>query len=177
MSAPLTAVHDLSASLNELQTLEHAGMRLFALIDAAQPVVSSKVLQQKFDSSLLCPLFANLRENDTQEFGPYLLTIDMRVIQRSQSLVWLLEQEREAPCLTWLVSNQSDATVVAHLQSQLFTHLPSGEEVLLRYYDPRVLETLLDSVLDQKQRRELAGPITHWWLWSANTGRRRHVFM
>lgn len=169
--------HDLNASLNELQTLEHAGMRLFALIDAAQPALSWKVLQEKFDSSLLLPLFAHLREHDAQEFGPYLLTIDMRVRQHSQNLLWLLEQERESPCLTWLVSNQPGAVIKEHLQSQLFTRLPTGEEVLLRYYDPRVLEQLLDNVLDQKQRRELAGPIAHWWFWSADNGRRRHVFM
>lgn len=69
---------------------------------------------------------------------------------------------REVFC-GWLVTTASPIEMVTHLERQLVQHTPDRRRMLLRYFDPRVLDQL-EHILDDSQRRALLGPITHWTL-------------
>lgn len=69
---------------------------------------------------------------------------------------------RETFC-GWLATEASPQDMVSHLEAQLVQRTPDQRRMLLRYFDPRVLDQL-EHILDDAQRRVLMGPVTHWTL-------------
>ncbi|WP_414500696.1 DUF4123 domain-containing protein [Zymobacter sp. IVIA_12111.31 C1] len=67
----------------------------------------------------------------------------------------------------WLVTTASPPKMVTHLEGQLVQHTADRRRMLLRYFDPRVLDQL-EHILDEGQRSTLMGPITHWTLLDAH---------
>lgn len=173
--ATADAEQAIQTTLQEMEALASRGLLIYALLDAAQPALNWQALLKIFEPSALHPLFAGLPEDSAKEAGPLLWPIEWRAL-RSDPLRWLLMQEQQSPCVTWLASPATPPQLIAHLQSRLFTHTTGGAEVMLRFYDPRVLDLLMNNVYDDAQRRELAGPIHQWWLWSTERGRQRLRF-
>lgn len=62
----------------------------------------------------------------------------------------------------WLLARGVPADVPRHLVAAMLQRNARFEPVLLRYYDPRVLSRL-NRILDDEQRRQLLGPVEHWF--------------
>lgn len=61
----------------------------------------------------------------------------------------------------WLSTDASPTAIKYHLEHQMVQETPDGRQMLLRYFDPRVLEQLI-YILTQTQLNQIMGPITHW---------------
>jgi hypothetical protein len=55
----------------------------------------------------------------------------------------LIRLERKAPAVCWFLTRQKPEALLPQLRELLSLTLPDGREALLRYYDPRVLVSLL----------------------------------
>lgn len=150
-------------------------LRLYAVVDSAQPTTDVAELHAHVPQVATMSLFDGMPEQEVREGGPFLLPLNPFEPSHQPRLRWLAEAETRAPCLTWLWAAVTPGALFAHLQAQLITTLPDQGEALLRYYDPRVLHRLL-TLFDASQRQQLAGPVQHWWLWHPEQGRIRHEF-
>ncbi|KAF7961706.1 hypothetical protein AWV80_30330 [Cupriavidus sp. UYMU48A] len=62
----------------------------------------------------------------------------------------------------WLLARGVPSDVPRHLVAAMQQRNAKFEPVLLRYYDPRALSRL-NRILDGEQRKQLLGPIEHWF--------------
>lgn len=62
----------------------------------------------------------------------------------------------------WLFARGVPSDVPRHLVAAMQQRNAKFEPVLLRYYDPRAL-SCLNRILDDEQRKQLLGPIEHWF--------------
>lgn len=91
-----------------------------------------------------------------------LVDLQQRPDIRAAAQQWSMDPRwpRETFC-GWLTAEVSPLEMVAHLERQLVQQTPDNRRMLLRYFDPRVLDQL-EHILDEHQRAALLGPITHW---------------
>lgn len=73
----------------------------------------------------------------------------------------LLEHRAQAPFVSWLFSEAPFHGLVQLLQLKLDVRMPDGQAALLRFYDPRVLRTLAQT-LSPAQREEFFAHIVEW---------------
>ena len=85
--------------------------------------------------------------------------------QEDRELVaWLAELERLAPSVSWIDSRYGLATLAPMLTRRLRCEIDNGQEVVLRFYDPRILLGL-PSALTAQQKRYFFAPVTSWTAW------------
>lgn len=92
-----------------------------------------------------------------RDAGPWLIDID----KVPDQLQGLHELERALPAVSWLISPIDLEGLSQLLQLKLDAQLPDGRKVLLRFYDPRVLAHLMQT-LDREQRAEFVHLIDEW---------------
>jgi hypothetical protein len=66
------------------------------------------------------------------------------------------------PVISWIESRLPAASLAMALQARLDAVLPDGDEVLLAFYDPRILPNLL-AVLDELVRTAFCSIVSRWW--------------
>jgi hypothetical protein len=108
----------------------------------------------------LFPLFADTPDAALCHAGPWL--VDAARVE-APFVDELTTLEREVPSLTWLISSQDLDGLAQLLQLRLDVRLPDGRSALLRFWDPRVLANLAQT-LDGVQREEFFGHIHEWHL-------------
>ncbi len=69
--------------------------------------------------------------------------------------------EATHPLVSWLMTDVPFAGLVQLLRLKLDVRLPDGTMALLRFYDPRVLYSLAETLTD-RQREEFFGHIDRW---------------
>ncbi len=125
---------------------------LYAILDAAR---DPKILPLLRDSGESYQALYEVEEVDeSEEIAPYLV----RLPPDSDFLGTL---SREAPGHNWGVYLTCDLPmnqIAQHLRRRLTVRLPNGDEVLFRYYDPRILSVYLP-LNDASEVREFFGPI------------------
>jgi hypothetical protein len=158
----------------QLRTLTTGELRLYALIDAAHTATELQMIRQHvfFDAAL--GLFAGMPEQDAQSAGPFLLQLNPFETTHEARISWLIKAQILAPCVTWIWSEAIPSVLHRHLQQQLIAKLPDGNEALLRFYDPRVLQQLLTTLFNTEQKKALLGPIVRWHWYLPETGQQAY---
>ncbi|WP_233235290.1 DUF4123 domain-containing protein [Bordetella sp. LUAb4] len=131
--------------------------RLFGLLDGAQYPKGLADLVRKH-SSEVCFLFEGFPEREAGDSGPILFAID------DLSKEWVAQidlVDLHRPCFSVLRSALAIDALQRHLQRFLFADIGEGIEVLLRFYDPRSLPSIL-TVLDVQWYATLVRPVTKW---------------
>jgi hypothetical protein len=136
-------------------------LRRYALVDAAQvpELRSAEFLSRPFEC---ISLFALTREHGIAKYGPLLVPLDDTTTSPVTARV--LRSMRRGWTVSWLSSALSLQDLAEHLAGHLNGTLPDGTDVLVRYYDPRVLPSFLVH-LDAATREALLAPIGHWAWW------------
>jgi hypothetical protein len=158
----LAAVVDPNAAPN---------LSLYALVDHAGAVGLLKRLRERPGTPWI-NLLSGAQDEYAIEAAPLLLALTET--NQQAWLYWLYNACRESTSLTLLHSKMDLQPLAQGLKSRLDVMLPDGMPVLLRYFDTRILESLL-RVLDSHQQTGFFG-LASCWLWLDRAGEiQRHV--
>lgn len=142
-------------------------LRLYALVDGVQyETVRGERLS---GGPAVASLFDGTADADLAHAGPWLIDVEIAGGTYTSDLAQL---ERKAPAVSWLISQADLPGLVQLLQLQLDARLPDGRVALLRFWDPRVLASMI-GVLNVHQREIFFAHIYEWHL--LRDGRRVHV--
>lgn len=133
-------------------------LRLYALVDGVQ--YQTQRCKRLRAGSNLVSLFSGRPDEALAHAGPWLID----AVRADHALIAeLAALEHEVPSLTWLIAPQDLTGLAQLLQLRLDLQLPDGRSALLRFWDPRVLFTLAQT-LDGRQREQLFGHVHEWHL-------------
>ena len=150
----MTSPQDRLSSLHQ----RHPALRLYALVDGAQYATHRG--QPLAIGSGHCALFDGTPDAPLAHAGPWLLDAE----RIGQTLVQdLMRLEQAAPAVTWLMAFADLRGLAQVLRIHLDVRLPDGRNALLRFWDPRVLATLAQT-LDSVQREAFFSHIHEWHL-------------
>jgi len=157
---------DVVERLADLQTAFPA-LRLYALVDGIQ---YENHRGERLDYSTgFTSLFHGTPDGPLAHAGPWLVDIEEAGDATAKDLAAL---EREAPSVTWLITEADLHGLAQLLRLRLDVRMPDGRIALLRFWDPRVLVGLVN-VLDSKQRETFFAHIHEWHL--LRDGQRVHI--
>jgi hypothetical protein len=132
------------------------GLRWYALIDGWQ--------HEQRTGEWLCPaprvnraLFEETENAALAHAGPWLHDL---CADATRAHDWAA-LEREAPCVSWLITAMDLQGLSQVLRLKLDSALPDGRRALLRFYDPRVLANLFNTFGDE-QRASFFELIEEW---------------
>lgn len=133
------------------------GLLLYALVDGARFGMRYGIVPTHRKPGWHS-LFAGTADAQLAHAGPWLIELAKAGSEMSAQLVTL---EREAPSLSWIIAMQ-DATGLAQLlRLSMEAKMADGRVALLRFWDPRVLASLVD-ICTPIQLEQLIGPIEEW---------------
>lgn len=146
----------LFASCPATNLLKH-----YALVDAAQ------VPAMRNDTHLIArlqgvTLFSLTKEHGIEKYGPIL--IPLREVSSKSIDASLISAMKNGWTVTWLNSALPLIELAKHLAQYMNGRFADGREVLVRYYDPRVLPIFFDCV-EKTLSEGLMAPIRHWAWW------------
>lgn len=159
----------LTLDLAHFFSLEQApGGQRYALVDAAQV---PDMRGPAFDAEGLdyISLFTLTREHAIAKYGPLLIPLSPHAGPKSPSVARIVRAMRHGWTVSWLTSPLELEALAEHLAGHLNGTLPDGSDVLVRYYDPRLLPVFLDQ-LDKTTSAALLAPIGHWAWWDRQLG-------
>ncbi|TYZ56082.1 DUF4123 domain-containing protein [Ralstonia solanacearum] len=142
-------------------------LRLYGLVDGVQ--YENHRGERLTGGPGMASLFDGTADAALAHAGPWLIDVEIAGEAVASDLAKL---EREAPAVSWLISQADLHGLAQLLQLQLDARLPDGRVALLRLWDPRVLASLVD-VLSIRQRESFFVHIHEWHL--LRDGRRVHV--
>jgi len=142
-------------------------LRLYALIDGVQ--YENHRGERLDDRPNFVALFHGTPDGPLAHAGPWLVDVEDAGDSVTNDLARL---EREAPSVTWLIAEADLYGLAQLLQLHLNVRIPEGRVALLRFWDPRVLASLVN-VLDPKQREIFFAHIHEWHL--LRDGQRVHI--
>ncbi|VWD43907.1 hypothetical protein BCO18442_05568 [Burkholderia contaminans] len=131
--------------------------KLYGLVDGAQYPESIATWVLEFSPEVRS-LFEGIPEEEAGSAAPILFEIDDA---RSEWVRQIDEMDRHRPCFTVVRSGLSIDELKLHLQRFLFVDIGEGMEVLLRWFDPRSLPSILE-VWGKAAQAELTRPLTMW---------------
>lgn len=113
--------------------------------------------EMAFISGVANPLFRLFPDSQIAWAGPWLIDIE-----KGQEFYPLLSSlEQHAPAVSWIRSTIDFEKLTHSLASQLHFSLESGEQGLLRFYDPRVLRKIPE-ILTTEQFSDFTRGIDSW---------------
>ncbi|MDB0543333.1 DUF4123 domain-containing protein [Ralstonia solanacearum] len=157
---------DVIERLGQLRAHD-ATLRLYGLVDGVQYETHRGA--RLSGKPGLASLFHGTADAALAHAGPWLIDVE---IAGEAFTADLAELEHEAPAVSWLISQADLHGLAQLLQLQLDARLPDGRIALLRFWDPRVLASLV-GVLSARQRDAFFAHIQEWHL--LHYGRRVHV--
>lgn len=137
------------------------GIYRYALVDAAQ-VPEFRTARFLASAFRHVSLFSLTQEQGIAKYGPLLIPVDTG--PRSEAVTRIVRAMRHGWTVSWLSSALALDDLANHLAGHLNGELADGKDVLIRYYDPRLLAAFLNH-LDQKTKGALLGPICQWAWW------------
>jgi hypothetical protein len=108
-------------------------------------------------------LFADTPEAGLQSAAPILIDLDSAADGMALR-AWLLQLERIAPGVSRIDSEYSLPVLAGMLTNRLPFSIEGDKEVVLRFYDPRILFGL-PSALDAKRKAWFFAPVLRWTAW------------
>lgn len=106
-------------------------------------------------------LFANTPEAATPEYSPLVMRLHFSISSHQRWLEQLVEHFSTTPRLTLLISPLAFDLLSSHLQALSQVHWEE-QTGLLRYYDNRVLPSLLEHVLTPEQQAAFTDIVLFW---------------
>ena len=164
--AGLTMAFEVEERLAQLRTRNPA-LRLYGLVDGLQ--YETHRGERLDDRQGFTSLFHGTPDSALAHAGPWLFDVDVAGQSVTADMARL---EREAPSVTWLISETDLHGLAQLLQLQLDARLPDGRIALVRFWDPRVLAELA-TVLNPDQRENFFAHIHEWHL--LRNGERVHI--
>lgn len=133
-----------------------AALWLYALVDGFQyeQHTGQRMSHQR---GVNRPIFLGTEDEPLAHAGPWLID----VVKAPDHLQSLHELEQALPSVSWLISPIDLEGLSQLLQLKLDAQLPDGRKVLLRFYDPRVLGHLMQT-MNGEQRAEFVHLIDEW---------------
>jgi hypothetical protein len=142
-----------------LTTMQRDLQPLYAVLDTAhEPSVFRLLLESKLEYAWI---FEGEQACQLAHFAPYLVPLP----PHSPFLPALVQNGWGKNWGIYLTSSAAPWELLAFLRRQLVTWLPDGNQALLRFYDPRVLRTLLHTSTSH-QRQQFFG-IVHAYVMEA----------
>lgn len=139
-----------------------SGENWYALLDAGQlPRTYYAELKKKIPQHIC--LFSLTKEHNIAEYGPILIPIDRKL--DNTTVAALVRAMRFGWTVSWLSSLLSLNQLAIHLAGHLNGSFTDGSEVLIRYYDPRLLPAFINEC-ELLSTRSLMYPICHWLSWN-----------
>ncbi|WP_063533286.1 DUF4123 domain-containing protein [Burkholderia sp. MSMB1589WGS] len=146
------------------------GAHLYVLVDPLQNGSLPGALSVRSDH-VACLMDGGA---DVQAVAPHLVYIPPSHFESARA--WLERHGLASPCATLLASPLPLAALAEHLKLFLRVRLPDGEPIVLAYWDPAILATLVGSaedetlfvkgpVLSDAQRQAWLAPILRWTYW------------
>jgi hypothetical protein len=135
----------------------------YALIDCAAHDDAFAQLTTRFPDAQWRSLFAETPEAHLQSAAPLLIALDPTAEDKS-IFMWLIEKERAHPSVTWIKSHFGLPTLAMMLTRRLQCRINDDEDVVLRFYDPRILLGL-SSALTGPQKKFFFAPVSSWTAW------------
>lgn len=83
-------------------------------------------------------------------------------IQQRRLVRWIVNQGTYGSSIMLLASPLSLEHLADRLRARLEAVVPENMDILLRYFDPRVFEPLIE-VLSTEQKQAFLGAAEHWW--------------
>jgi hypothetical protein len=142
-------------------------VRLYALVDGFQYEQHTGE-RLHYQRNINRPIFMGTEDEPLAHAGPWLIDTS----RAPDQLQLLNELEQALPSVSWLISPIDLEGLSQLLQLKLDAQLPDGRKVLLRFYDPRVLYNLWQTMNDE-QRAEFVHLIDEWHF--LHDGRRVHI--
>ncbi|MET3119969.1 hypothetical protein AAKU64_004217 [Undibacterium sp. GrIS 1.8] len=135
---------------------------LYGLVDhAGMPGLAKKLIQSGLD---WVSLFDGQPEEAALSVAPLLFVIpsDQTNLRNNQLFDWIGEHGTYTSSLSFLASPLSLQDLARGLRLRLDAVLPDEMEVMLRFFDPRILEALV-SVLSDHQKQAFFSLARSWW--------------
>ena len=112
--------------------------QLFAILDACdEPRVPAKVLELGNERAV--SLYRGKAKRDYWAIAPYLVQVDEQVLD------WIIDNLWDDPWGFFAFAATDLAVLRKHFRQFLTVKTPDGEELLFRFYDPRVLSDYLET--------------------------------
>ncbi|WP_090435943.1 DUF4123 domain-containing protein [Duganella sp. CF458] len=146
--------------LNRLHYLqqEHPALGLYGLLDGAQYLEQTG---KRFSpNQCAIALFSETVDAPLAFAGPWLIDAGAADNELIEELVGF---ECKSYGVSWLIAHQDMQALAQILRLRLETELPDGRRALLRFWDPRILASLV-KIFTPEQRREFFGYIFEWHL-------------
>ncbi len=142
---------------------------LYACVDLAADPDALRWIDAREGDDALC-LFDGVLSSDARRAAPWLVRI------APMDDTWRLEKTgqlaRRAAAVTWIVSSLSLEQLRTRLANRLDVKLGDGAEFLLRYFDPRILEVVLEHLDPAHSAAFLA--LGSRWCWIDRDGSLRN---
>ena len=145
-------------ALQELVKLreESKNLRLYVLVDGIQ---YERATGEEFKADRgVHSLLSQPEDKAIQFAGPWLLEAEALP---EEMLLKLRTLEKEAPAVSWIISECGFLPLARHLEHCMMVTLPLKQAGLLRFYDCRVLQKVTE-LLPQEQFALLIQDITRW---------------
>ena len=127
-----------------------------SLVDGFQYEVHTGV-RMRHEANTNSAVFSGTADEPLAHAGPWLIDITKSPVQLEE--IEALEQA--LPSVSWIITHVDLEGLSQLLQLKLDAQLPDGHNVLLRFYDPRVLGNPY-LTLDGQQRDEFFHLIDEW---------------
>ncbi len=146
---------DIVEHFRALQQADTA-LWLYALVDGFQyeQHTGQRLVYQR---GINRRIFLGTEDEPLAHAGPWLID----VVRAPDQLQSLHDLEQALPSVSWLISAIDLEGLSQLLQLKLDAQLPDGRKVLLRFYDPRVLGNLMQT-MNNAQRAEFVHLIDEW---------------
>lgn len=150
--------------------LDQVGLNAFALADAAQ---DHRFLKDLNYLKIQC-LLKEATGEKAKKISPHLIALSNDF--NAPEWGWVERYVAGSPNMTIIVTSLNFDSLYHHLRQFLEIKFDSGLEMMLAFWDPFILATLVGQdkdktlyvdgpVLDQKQREDFLKPIQSWWYW------------
>jgi hypothetical protein len=154
--------------------LEEIGLNIFALADAAQDKKFIKVFEHLRQKCLL----KEASGEKAKEISPHLLQLPKDFT--SHEWKWIEKNIAGTTKMTIIITPLSFDYLYKHLRNFLEVEFDGGLEMILAFWDPAILATLVGHkadktlyvqgpVLNPQQIEALLKPIQSWWYWDRSS--------
>lgn len=133
----------------------------YALLDCSVHEHAFRDLTRQFPDVQWRSLFEGTPEEHLVEVAPLLISTprdDERLIS------WLTQLEQASPSVSWIGSPYALPVLAPMLSRRLKCEINDDQQVVLRFYDPRILLGL-PSTLTAQQKRYFFAPVSSWIAW------------
>lgn len=133
----------------------------YALLDCSAHEHAFRDLTTRFADVQWKSLFDGTPEEHLVTAAPLLIATPR---DNDKLIAWLEELEQASPSVSWIGSPYALPVLAPMLTRRLQCEINDDQQVVLRFYDPRILLGL-PSALNAQQKRYFFAPVSSWIAW------------